>query len=113
MQLTLLHGYPDYIGKRWAFCGNGTGPTSYTQKTNAPVGGGDIVVQIRFNNYIDIMFPALSQSGTYIVYPYPVAVGARQAWALMWVTRTTGVEVTAATNLSAESVQLAGFGGDY
>jgi len=52
-------------------------------------------------------------SGTYIVYPYPVVVGPRQVWALKWVTISTGTEVAASTNLSAESVQLAGFAGVY
>jgi hypothetical protein len=113
MKLTLLHGYPDYIGKRWAFCGNGVGPTSYVQKTSA--GGGDPVVPVRFQNYIDIIFPAMSVSGTYIVYPYPVnsAIGPRLSWALKWVTISTGAEVAASTDLSAEKVQLGGFGGDY
>jgi hypothetical protein len=33
MQLTLLHGYPDLIGKRFAFVGYGTGPASYSRTT--------------------------------------------------------------------------------
>lgn len=113
MKLTFLHGYPDLIGKRYAFCGTGTGPTSYVQKTSSPSGGGDIVQAPRFQNYFDVIFPAMSLSGTYVVYPYPVGSGARQTWALKWVTISTGAEVTAATNLSAETVQLAGFGGNY
>jgi hypothetical protein len=113
MQLTLLKGYPDYVGKRQIFCGNGTGPTSYVQKTSTPNAGGDIVTYPPFQNYIDIIFPAMSLSGTYIVYPYPVVVGPRQVWALKWVTISTGTEVAASTNLSAESVQLAGFAGVY
>ena len=116
MQLTLLHGYPDYIGKRWAFCGFGKGPKSYVQKTgtaSTAEGGGDVVQIPRFQNYFDIIFPAMSLSGTYIVYPYPVASGPRQTWSLKWVTASTGAEVSAATDLSAETVQLGGFGGDY
>ncbi len=109
MQLTLLHGYPDYIGKRQAICGYGTGPKSYVQAAS----GGDQVVQPRFQNYFDVLFPAMSLSGTYIVYPFPKAKGARQTWALMWVTRTTGAEVAASTDLSGETVQLGGFSGDF
>ena len=116
MILTLLHGYPDYIGKRWAFCGSGKGPKSYIQKTGTATtaeGGGDPIQAVRFQNYFDVVFPAMSLSGTYAVYPFPVASGARQTWALKWVTISTGTEVSAATDLSAETVQLAGFGGDY
>src|SRR5262249_49880284 len=98
------------------FCGFGKGPSSYVQKTGSATtaqGGGDVVINPRFNNYFDVIFPAMSLSGTYIVYPYPVASGARQTWALKWVTASTGAEVSAATDLSAETVQLGGFGGQY
>ena len=113
MQLTLLKGYPDYVGKRQIFCGNGVGPKSYAVKTSSPNAGGDVIVFPPFQNYIDVTFPAMSLSGTYIVYPFPVAVGPRQVWSLMWVTRTTGAEVAASTDLSAESVQLGGYAGVY
>ena len=109
MQLTLLKGYPDYVGKRQIFCGSGVGPTSYVQKAS----GGDPIVYPPYQNYIDVLFPAMSLSGTYIVYPYPSAVGARATWALKWVTASTGAEVSAAVDLSAEKVQLGGFGGVY
>lgn len=109
MQLTLLHGYPDYIGKRQAICGYGSGPKSYTQAAS----GGDVVSLPLYQQYADILFPALSVSGTYIVYPFPKATGARQTWALKWVTASTGAEVAGSTDLSAESVQIAGFAGMY
>lgn len=109
MQVTLLHGYPDYIGKRLAICGYGTGPKSYVQLAS----GGDVVQFPRFQNYVDILFPAMSKSGTYIAYPFPTMVGARAVWALKWVTASTGAEVGAAVDLSAESVQIGGFGGVY
>ena len=109
MKLTLLKGYPDYVGKRQIFCGTGIGPTSYTQKAS----GGDVITYPPFQNYIDVIFPAMTLSGTYIVYPYPAAVGPRQVWALKWVTASTGAEVSAAVDLSAEKVQFGGFGGVY
>jgi len=109
MKLTLLKGYPDYVGKRTILCGSGVGPSSYTQLAS----GGDVIQPPQFQNYIDVLFPALTLSGTYIVYPFPTAVGPRATWALMWVTRSTGAEVAGATDLSAEKVQLGGFGGVY
>lgn len=106
MTLNLLKGYPDYIGKRWAIAGFGSGPASY-------VTGGDPISVIRFGTYIDVLAPAMSVSGTYIVYPVPNAVGNRATWKAKWVVLATGVEVAGAVNLSAESVQLGGYGGQY
>jgi len=111
MQLTLLKGYPDAVGKRQIICGNGKGPASYVQFTTTA--GGDPVANPSFLNYIDALFPAVSISGTYVVYPVPTIVGPRQSWRLKWVTISTGTEVSAATNLSGESVQIGGFGGVY
>lgn len=77
MQLTLLLGYPDYIGKRMALCGYGIGPASY-------VSTGDPVYFARYNNYIDILFPSQSVSGTYLVTPIPSSYGARATWSVLW-----------------------------
>jgi hypothetical protein len=106
MQLTFLQGYPDYIGKRLAICGYGTGPALY-------VTGGDSVVMPRYNNYIDCLFPALTVSGTYYVWPILASVGNRPTYKLKWVVASTGAEVAANTVLSGESVQIGGFGGVY
>src|SRR4051812_11050098 len=109
MQLTLLHGYPDYVGKRVIICGSGVGPSSYVQAAS----GGDVLSAPRFLNYFDVVFPAMTLSGTYIVYPFPTAVGARATWALKWITASTGAEVSSSTDLSAEKVQIGAFGGVY
>lgn len=109
MKLTLLHGYPDNIGLRQALVGYGSGPASYVQQAS----GGDVVQAPTFQFYFDILHPAMSKSGTYLVYPFPTAVGSRATWALKWVTASTGAEVSAAVDLSAEQVQLSGFGGNY
>lgn len=106
MQLTLLKGYPDYIGKRMALCGYGPGLLLYTT-------GGDTVTFARYGNYIDILFPALSVSGTYAIWPIPSGVGGRQTWKAVWKVAATGIEVAANVNLSAEQVQLGGYGGVY
>lgn len=107
MQLTLLKGYPDYIGKRFAWCGYGTGPTSYLQST------GDPLAIPRFQNYVDSCFEGTSVSGTYFVRALPSAGGPRATWKLKWYVTSTGAEVANAVNLSAETVQLSGFGGQY
>lgn len=111
MQLNLLHGYPDVIGKRFAFVGNGAGPSSYVQVTTAD--GGDPLTLPGFQNYIDWAGVGVSVSRTYIAYPIPVLVGSRQLWRLKWCTASNGTEVSAATDLSAERVQIGGFGGQY
>lgn len=111
MQLTLLRGYPDYIGKRFAFVGYGNGPASYVQVT--ATAGGDPLLPLRFNNYFDLVEGGLTVSRTYIVRPVLAAVGPRAQYRLMWVVAATGSEAAAALNLSAEQVQLGGFGGVY
>ena len=50
---------------------------------------------------------------TYYIQAFPTGIGARQTWALKWVVAATNVEVGAGVNLSAERVQLGGFGGQY
>lgn len=78
MQLTLLHGYPDFIGKRQAWAGYGNGPSSYAT-------GGDPIVLPQYENYIDAVFgPVYSVSGNYLVTPIPSGVGPRQTWKLKW-----------------------------
>lgn len=106
MQLTFLYGYPDKVGRRQIFCGFATGPKSYSQTT------GDPVTIPPFQNYVDCLFPAMTVSKTYEVRFYPSGTGPRQTWTAKWYT-VAGAEVANATDLSAESVQVGGFGGSY
>lgn len=106
MQLTFLKGYPDYIGKRFAFVGFGIGPALY-------VTGGDPITLPRYDNYLDFIAPAVSVSGTYYIYPIPAGTGNRPTYKLKWVVVATGAEVAANVVLSAESIQIGGFGGVY
>lgn len=107
MQLTLLKGYPDLVGRRQIFAGYGNGPTSYNITT------GDPVIIPGYEKYIDAVFSGISVSGTYRVDAGPAAAGARQPWALTWSVVSTGAEVANAVNLSAEVVQIGGFIGEY
>lgn len=109
MQLTLLKGYPDVVGRRAIWSGSGSGPTSYSGGTS----GGDSITGLPFQFYIDSIFSAVSVSGTYLVVAQRSAVGARATFKLRWFTMSGMTEVTNATNLSAEKVNLSGFGGKY
>jgi hypothetical protein len=106
MQLTLLHGYPDMIGRRFDWCGYGNGPASY-------VAAGDPLdpLPTGFSNHIDNINPAMTVSGNYIVYGKPSAGGPRADWVLIWT--QAGTPVVAGTDLSQEVVQLSGLGGKY
>lgn len=184
MLITLIPGYPDLIGRRFAWVGYGNGPASY-------VLGGDPSQLSPSHTYIDtITSDVLSISGNYTVIPAQSSSGVRPTWKLKWVyaggqlgvdgvsssggsgmtagtyaltfstgnatgtitvstsavtainitssgsgylsvptvsaatggtpptlTATigiaNGIEVPAGTNLSAETIQLAGFGGEY
>lgn len=115
MQLTLLNGYPDMVGRRRIFCGYGAGPTSYSQTT------GDVLSTVGYEVYWDNIFPtAIDPTGNFYAVPRPSAVGPRATWSLHWyyapgntVGGTANAEVTANTNLSTYSLQVAGFGGQY
>jgi len=107
MQVTLLNGYPDLIGKRSSWAGYGNGPTSYSQTV------GDMIELPGFQYYIDAVFGGVSVSGTYFVIAQPSAQGPRGTWYLKWFTSSTGAEVSNAVNLSAEKVQIGGLGGSY
>jgi len=109
MQVTLLKGYPDRVGKRFVWAGFGTGPSSYAT-------GGDSVDLGLFQNYIDSIDSSgiLTVSGTYIVRAIPSLGGPRATWKLKWYAASSPqTEVTAATNLSAETVMISGKGGVY
>jgi hypothetical protein len=78
MQITLNPGYPDLIGRRFAWVGYGNGPSSYAV-------GGDQLFLPGYNNYIDAVFgPSYSVSGNYQVTPIPSNVGSRKTWSLKW-----------------------------
>ena len=108
MQVTLFHGYPDRVGRRAIWCGTGVGPTSY-------VGGSAPTDQILvgpFQFQIDsIAEISISVSGTYYAIAQPSVAGVRGKWFLRYFTAATGAEVANATNLSAESFVISGFGG--
>jgi hypothetical protein len=107
MQLTLLKGYPDFVGKRATFVGWENGPAAYNQTT------GDIVTLPAPNYYIDaINGGAWSVGQAYFVRVVPSGVGARQQWALFWYT-AAGAQVAGGFNLSAIQIQLSGFCGQY
>ena len=87
------------------FVGFGNGPAAYNAST------GDPVTVPRPGYYIDAIPPAMSVSGTYIVYGRPTGgVGPRRQWALFWKTLSGG---DASGNLSAEQVQIGGNCGQY
>jgi len=111
MILTMVNGYPDYIGYRQAFAGYGTGPASY-------VTGGDPVTLSNNRRFIDIAFPTITLDQSYFLVPYPAATGERQVWTVKWYYAksslgTVWTEVSSGTNLSAETAQMGGFCGQF
>lgn len=119
MQVTLLHGYPDLVGRRRMYTAFGVGPTSYVQYgVGPPVVGGDVLTGLPFQTYIDSLQGAYSSDGTIFAMPIPNATGPRQTWRFRYfnVSASTpgiGAEVTAATNLSTKNFQFFFIGGQY
>ncbi len=105
----LLQGYPDYVGKRFIWAGNLTGPSSYAT-------GGVNLTLPGLQNYIDSVDTngSLSVSGTYVYRAIPSGNGPRATWKLkMYTAAAPQTEVTNATDLSAEKFNIAGKGGRY
>jgi|SRR5580765_456885 len=115
MQLKMLEGYPDAIGRRKVIVGNGVGPTSYS----GGVTGGDAITGLPFQWYTDIILgPVVSVSGNFIAIPQISGVGARQTIKLRYFafaagSPAIGAEVSNTTNLSAEKFQVGLLGGLY
>ena len=105
-QITLLKGYPDNIGRRKAFAGDISGPTSY-------VTGGDPVTLPNYQHYIDQIQGDFSVTGTYYAKFINSSAGPRATWKVKWIVSATNVEVAATTNLSAETIRVGGFVGQY
>ncbi len=79
MQLTLLPGYPDLIGRRFAWVANGNGPASYVQ-------GGDPTQLPTSHTYIDtITSDVPSISGNYTVIAAQSYAGQRPTWKIKWI----------------------------
>ena len=106
MQLTLLPGYPDLIGRRAAFVGYGAGPASYSQTTGDPISIP--------GKYIDIVLEAAQDpTGSYFAIARPSFNGPRATWTLHWYNSSNSTEVSNATNLSTYSLMIGGFYGEY
>lgn len=107
MVVTLQEGlYPDFVGRRMIFTGDGSGPAAY-------VTGGDPVTLSNPRLYIDYIDSVLSNSGTYSASSVKSGVGFRQTWKFKWFVVSTGAEVAAGTNLSAQSIPVAGYCGQF
>lgn len=120
MQVTLLHGYPDLVGRRRIYVANGKGPVSYTQwATGTPPTGGDPITGLPFQTYIDsIPGVAISTDGTIIAIPQAYGTGARQTWVWRYfafanTSPAIGGEQNTGTNLSSKSFQFFFVGGQY
>jgi hypothetical protein len=100
------------IGQGKAIPVDHTGPVSYST-------GGETIGQINNQTGItvqglgvldDVVGAGLSVSGSYWVLPQPVGTGERKTYKLLWFTASAGVptltQVSAAVNLSAETVRL-------
>ena len=100
--------YPEFVGRRALWVGSGPGPASYSQAT------GDVVTLAIPNYYIDaIAGRAERVSGNYYVRPRPSGAGARQTWSRHWYDASTNAEVSDATDLSGETIQLGVFCGQF
>jgi hypothetical protein len=101
--------YPDFVGRRMIFAGSGGSlPSLYSRTT------GDPVTLSNPRLYIDLAFSGMQTTdGTYYLQARPAGTGARSAWSYHWFVTATGAEVANGVSLSAESVVVGGFCGQF
>jgi len=100
-----LTGYVDVWGKHGGAPIDHAGPASYTT-------GGQTLTASKYGlRSLDYVGGGLSISGTYEAKGKAVKRGLSTTYKLVWYVVATGAEVTAATNLSAETVRLLAIGG--
>jgi hypothetical protein len=100
-----LNGYPDYMGRRFAFVCKATGPKSYSTS-------GYKVKLPGFQHYTDhLPGHVFTVSGTYFLRFYPSIAARRVVYTAHWYAVSGGAEVSAAVDLSGETCLIGGFGG--
>ncbi len=105
-KLSYMPGYPDNIGRRFAFACKGVGPTSYNSTAK------DVLTLPGFRHYIDNMQGfVVTVSGTYYLQLRPSIAGGRATWKAVWYSVGGVTEVTNATDLSGETFIVGGYGG--
>jgi hypothetical protein len=111
-----LDSYPQSIGSSVISVFPHTGPASYVQIV-VSTGAGDKAQGAEAGlKYFDYVVGGLTDSGTYRVECIPSAASTSPASApsttylLRWIVVSTGAQVAANVNLSAETVRLLAFG---
>lgn len=106
MQITLLNGYPDFMGRRMAFAGYGNGPSNYT------AGADDPITVPGYERYIDsVAGGVISTDGTTVAMAHPSGYGPRQTWNLQYYVASSMAQ--ASGDLSGKVFQIGGFFGNY
>jgi len=111
-----LHGYPQSIGASVLSILPHTGPASYVQVVHATGVGDSVSGPEAGLKYFDWVSGGLTDSGTYRIEAAPTTASTSPAGAaaptylLKWVVVSSGAEVTAAVDLSAQIVRLMAIG---
>ncbi len=108
MQLTLLKGYPDLIGRKQVVVGFGNGPKPYSQAN------GDPVTIPGYERYIEMLFGGvMSTDKSTIAIAQPGGYGPRQTWSLFYYVASSNARVSDAADLSALVFQIGGITSEY
>ena len=106
MAVTVANGYPQAEGAKWGSVADVTGPTSYTT-------GGFTVSAVSLGmQYIDFAEASAGSLGThnYIVRAPGTTATPSSTVTVMAILNSTGLEVPAATNLSASHFRIRAIG---
>lgn len=100
MAVTLHEGSPHSDGHRLAATADIDGPASYS------TGGQEVTAASLGLAYIESAHAAASNAGSRVVVVAPGGKGPKATIKLIWIVLSTGVEVAAAVDLSADSVRI-------
>jgi hypothetical protein len=107
MQLTMLPGYPDLMGRRAAFTAYGSPATTYTASAGPPLTGGDTITLPGYENYIDcILEVPFDTTGRVYGVAQPSSIGPRATWNVFYYTAAGVLVPSYAGNLIFNGVPL-------
>jgi len=99
--------YPDFVGRRAIFVGNGAGPVSSSNTV------GDPITLALPNYYIDAILDGASTDGTTFMQAFPNAVGPRATWTAFYYSASGPTAPLNATNLSGKTFVVSALVGQF
>lgn len=99
--------YPDFVGRRALFVGNGTGPAVSSNTV------GDPLTLNLMNYYIDAVLDGASTDGTTFLQAYPNSAGPRMTWTVFYYSAAAPTAPLNGSNLSGKTFVVSAIVGQF